>query len=99
MDNFILTLNIVLPVFLVMVVGYVCKAAGMIPQIAEKTMNKLVFNVFLPVSLARSLMNIQEGSQLNPWVLGFCVAGVVATFLGALLVVPRVERSTPGEAS
>ena len=64
----------------------------MIPQIAEKTMNKLVFNVFLPVSLARSLMNIQEDSQLNPWVLGFCAAGVVATFLAALLVVPRVEK-------
>ena len=92
MDNFLLTLNIVLPVFLVMVVGYVCKAAGMILQIAEKTMNKLVFNVFLPVSLARSLMNIQEDSQLNPWVLGFCAAGVVATFLAALLVVPRVEK-------
>lgn len=90
MENLILTANIVLPIFLVMVVGYVCRQAGIVTETGERAVNRLVFSVFLPASLAESLMTADTGMGINYAALLVCLAGVFATFLAGMAVVPRI---------
>lgn len=95
MANFVLTCNMVIPVFLVMVVGYVCRQLKMVTAENVSAMNKLVFKIFLPVSLAKSLMTLDPSADINYSVMLYCAVGVVATFILAILIVPRCVKGNP----
>lgn len=92
MANFTLTLNIVLPIFLVMAVGYFCRSIHLVSKENISAINKLVFRVFLPASLCKSLMNVDPASMVSPSVLAFGFIGVFVVFLLAFLIIPRVEK-------
>ena len=95
MDNFLLTLNIVLPIFLVMVAGYACRRSGMVSAEGNSAINKLVFKVFLPCSLCKSLMNVDPNSIVNPGVLAFAFIGIIIVFALGFLIIPRIEKENP----
>lgn len=92
MNNFFLTLNIVLPIFLVMLTGYFCKRIKLVTAENISAINKLVFRVFLPASLCQSLMRIDTNSIVNPGVLAFGFVGVLVVFLLGFVVIPRIEK-------
>ena len=92
MDNFFLTLNIVLPIFLVMVTGFFCRQINLVSKENISAINKLVFKVFLPASLCQSLMKIDSSSIVNPGVLAFGFIGVLVVFLLSFVIIPRVEK-------
>lgn len=92
MDNFLLTLNIVLPIFLVMVAGFACRRGGLVSTEGISAINKLVFKVFLPCSLCKSLMNVDPNSIVNPGVLAFAFVGVFIVFLLGFVIIPRIEK-------
>lgn len=89
MANLILTANTVLPVFLVMVTGFICRELKLVKPDTVKAMNKLVFQLFLPISLAKSLMTIDPDTNVNYSVMLYCAAGILATFIAGMLLVPR----------
>ncbi len=92
MENFLLTLNIVLPIFLVMVAGFACRRSGLVSAEGISSINKLVFKVFLPCSLCKSLMNVDPNSIVNPGVLAFAFVGIILVFLLGFLIIPRIEK-------
>ena len=95
MENFILTCNMVIPVFLVMVVGYICRQAKMVSAENVSAMNKLVFKIFLPISLAKSLMTLDPDANINYSVMLYCAVGVIITFAAAIIIVPRLVKGNP----
>lgn len=95
MANFILTCNMVIPVFLVMVVGYICRQLKMVSAENVSAMNKLVFRLFLPVSLAKSLMTLSPNADINYSVMLYCALGIVATFIAAIIIIPRLVKGNP----
>lgn len=93
MTNLIITINMVMPVFLVMVVGYICRQINMVSDANVSAMNKLVFKLFLPVSLAKSLMTLDPAVAIDYGVMLYCIAGVVITFVLGILIVPRLVKT------
>lgn len=55
LDNLIFSLNATVPIFLMMVVGYVLKKIKMLDEHSTNVINKLVFRVFLPALLFEDL--------------------------------------------
>ena len=92
MENLLLTINIILPIFLVMVIGYVCKQTGLVSEETISGINKLVFRIFLPASLCQSVMKADPNSIVNPSVLAVGFLGTFEVFLIALLIIPRIEK-------
>ena len=92
MENLLLTVNIVFPIFLVMAVGYFCRHSGMLNAEDIVAMNRVSFGVFLPASLCHSLLEVEAGAAVSPGVLAFGFAGTLVVFLLAFLIVPRFER-------
>lgn len=92
MENLILSLEIVLPLFLVMAVGYVCKALGIITQELARQINGLVFRVFLPVLLCKNIYSSSLDSINAPGVFLFVFIGIFIMFMTLLLVVPLIEK-------
>lgn len=80
MENFIYSVNVTLPIFLVMVIGYALKQIGMLNDNFVTVANKFNFKVTLPFMLFRDIssVNIKEVFDLK-YVL-FCALVSTACF-------------------
>lgn len=92
MENLIISFNVVLPLFLCMALGYFLKWIKLYDDATLKTINKLVFKVFLPIYLFRSIYTTDLSAVFNPKLILFAVLGILAWFVFLMLVVPRIEK-------
>ena len=65
MDNFIFALNAVLPIILMIVVGYLLKKAKLFALETANKVNTLVFRVFLPTMLFLNVYKIQNLGDID----------------------------------
>lgn len=82
MSDFLFSVNVTMPIFLVMVLGYFLRRIGMLNENFVTVANKFNFKVTLPVLLFRDLstVNIQEVFDLK-YVL-FCAVATSISFWG-----------------
>ena len=92
MENLLLSIEIVLPLFLVMMVGYFCKSTGLVTETLAKQMNGLVFRVFLPVLLCKNIYTSSLESLMNPTVFITAGVGILLMFFLLIFVIPRIEK-------
>lgn len=92
MDNLIISLNVVLPLFFAMALGYALKRLGMCDAGALKTINKLVFKVFLPLYLFYSIYSTDLSVAFSPKVMIFSAGGILIWFLALMFVIPLIEK-------
>ena len=85
MSDLLFTLNAVLPIVLLVALGYALKKMKLITLAGAKEMNKLVFRVFLPVTLFLNVYNIESvGSIKLGYILFVCVI-VLIVFFAAMI--------------
>ena len=96
MENFLLALNVVLPIFLTMALGFLLKKVKMVDENSLNTMNKLVFRVFMSTLLFLNVYNIGNLSKLsidNLKLLGYAFIIIfVIVFLAWLIYMPKVKE-------
>lgn len=92
MQNFILTLEIILPIFLLMVVGQVCRRGKLVTTDSLSIMNKLVFRIFLPCSLANSIASVDPSDMPDLTAMLFCAVSACVICLGGFLIIPRLVK-------
>ena len=68
MDSLIFALNAVMPIVVMVGIGYAIKKAGFMNDTVTRAVNKLVFRFFLPAML---FLNIYEISDLTDIQLGY----------------------------
>lgn len=89
-------LGVTAPVFAMLFLGALLKRLGWIDNAFINTASALVFRGTMPVLLFLALLEADLSSALQPKVLGYFAAAIVASFLlawgWALWRVPRVER-------
>ena len=92
MQEFFITMDIMLPLLLMLAVGWFLGRIGLIREPGTSQMNTLVFRVFLPVLLFNNIrtLNIHEAPGLG--FSAYCFFGVLGIFLAARLFVPRFEH-------
>ncbi len=99
MDNLIFSLQITLPIFLTIVVGYALKQIKMLDESFVKTLNTFNFKVTLPALLFLDLYNADFYSVWDTGYVLFCFFATLICFLvilaGALLFVK--DKSLIGE--
>ena len=79
MDSFLFALNAILPIVIMVSIGYILKRIGFINEGFAKMANKLVFRVLLPVMLFLNVYKIENIADMD--------FGYVLYVLVALLVV------------
>ena len=82
MDSFIYSINSTVPIFLVMIVGWVIKQLGVIDDHFANVANKYVFKAALPVLLFRDLSKADFYSQFDIRFVGYCAIVTIAMFGG-----------------
>ena len=73
MDNFIFSVNATVPIFLVIILGYVLKKLGIINKAFVDTANKYVFKVALPIMLFKDLAFSNIIEEINGSFIVFCI--------------------------
>lgn len=81
-QNLMFSLNATMPIFLLMVLGYVLREIGWLREPVVAAMNQLVFRVFLPALLAMDLVKQDFASIWDTQFVLFCFG---ATVLGILI--------------
>ena len=91
MEHLATSVNVVLPLFLLMLSGKLMKRINLFDQRTLDIMNKVTFRTFLPVSLAMSIYNTSHKNMAQPSFLAFAFAGTVLVCLIMLVIIPRIE--------
>lgn len=98
MSTFTTTVNIVLPIFLLILLGLLLRQAGMLDEDGCDRMNTFCFNVPVPIMVFYNIYTADIASFTNPRLLLFCLLSETAAFLLLMLIIPRVvkDRSRTG---
>lgn len=80
MDNFIYSINTTIPIFLVMVLGWLLREKGMLNDNFVKVANKFNFDVTLPVLLFRDISSVDIRAVFDFKYVLFCALASSACF-------------------
>jgi len=92
MENFILSLNIVIPVFLIMGLGYAAKAFKWLDEPAVKKMNAVIFKIFLPILLCNNIRNADITKLAQPGAFIYVAIGLTLLFALSMLLMPLISK-------
>ena len=95
MNSVILAFNAVFPLLAFMVIGYCLRRAGLLDAVTAAGVNKLVFRVFLPLSIFQSVLGADIKSALNVKVACFTAITCVMSFMTiSAMINSRVKDKT-----
>lgn len=80
MENFIFSINVTLPIFLVMVIGWGLKQIGILNDNFVTTANKFNFDVTLPVMLFRNISSVDIKAVFDLNYVMFCALASTVCF-------------------
>ncbi len=91
MEAFLFALESVLPIIIMVALGYFIKRIGLVKKENAKLLNKLVFRLFLPVMLFLNVYNIETVTGIGYGYVGYAMIGTVVIFA---LSIPAVMLIT-----
>lgn len=80
MDNFIFSINATIPIFLIILLGYILKKINFLTEEFASVINKYVFVVALPVMLFQDIALSDVKEEMNFKFFIFCFAATVSMF-------------------
>lgn len=86
LGNFIFSLNIVIPIFFVMFVGYILNKRNFINEAFIQVANKLIFYVALPIKIFNDVLNTELAEEIDGRFLLFIILGTLFSFILSILV-------------
>ena len=98
MENLIFCLNATVPVFLLMILGFIFRKTGIFTESFTKTMNTFVFQVTLPALVFQDLSQEDFAAVWDGKFVMFCFAATLLSITAAILVSFGLkDRSLQGE--
>ncbi|WP_054739795.1 AEC family transporter [Cellulosilyticum ruminicola] len=98
MENLIFSLNATMPIFLLMVLGYIFNQVGIFDEVFAARMNKFVFKIALPVMLFQELSIADFSESWDTKFVLFCfVASLISILIAVGIAMLIKERSVQGE--
>lgn len=95
MESLKLSYNAIMPIFLLMLLGYILKRLNVASKATFDAINKLIFKIFLPILLFYNIYTTELSEMLDPKLIGFTVTGVLLIFAVGSFVVMALTKSDP----
>lgn len=93
LESFIYAVNTVLPIFVIVILGYILMQTGFINTGFTNVADRLVFKVALPVMLFLEVAKSGGTDVFDAKFILYCAGGIVATFLLLCAIVPLFVKS------
>lgn len=92
MDNFFLSINVVLPLFMQIILGYTLKKLNLLNDVILNSLNNLVFKVFLPILLFINIYNTSLHDSFKLSLVIYAVTCVLIIYFGGWVIIPFLEK-------
>ena len=92
MENFILSFNVVTPLFIIMSLGYYLKYIKLLDKQTLNVMNRVCFKIFLPILLFFNIYQSDGKSSFNINLITFSVSSIVILFVVLCFLIPKIEK-------
>lgn len=92
-QNFIVSVQAVLPLFFIIMLGYVIRWKRWLSPAEITKLNNVVFTLLFPFLIFRNIYNTDLNASFYPHLLLFSAGGIFLTFLIAWFVVPKIESN------
>ena len=89
MDSLVFAMEKVLPLLIMMAVGYAAKLMRLMDDHSVKQANNAVFRIFLPLLLCLNIMDTSAATVVDVKTILYALGATFAAFLLLLLIVPR----------
>lgn len=91
-------LNTILPVFIIMAVGFIAVKTGYLkPELADH-LNSLTVKLAVPILLFRAIYNLDFDKAIQWEILVSFYSGAVASFIVSIFLARKIFKRRPGEA-
>jgi predicted permease len=90
LENFLLSANAVVPMFLLLAAGFLSQKAGVLTREDVPRFNKVAFRIFLPSLLFYNIYCSDLSAAVKPGLIIYAVCGVLLVFSAAFLSVRRL---------
>lgn len=94
MESFWLALNIVLPLFCLLLLGLFLKQQGLMPDAFVKQLNAVLFKAFFPTIIFYNIYASSSTASFNPWTILFFITCILVSFFFLCWFIPRIEPDT-----
>ncbi len=91
--------NVVIPIFAIIVCGYIAGYTGIVPKAGAKTLNNYVFYIALPALLFLSTATAPIKQLMNWSFIAINLGGILASFLIALMISKFIFKTPITSAS
>ena len=92
MESLFIALDTVLPLFLMMAVGYVTRLTHLLNEGSARQVNKVIFKIFLPLLVFINIYDSDIVGSFRGNLIIFAAAGVLVEFLISLILVLLTEQ-------
>ncbi len=99
MDSLLYSLNVVTPIFLLVIVGYALRHMNIMSGNFAEEGAKMTFKLALPLSTFRSICNSDITQTFHAKLVITTLSGIIGMFLILCLIVPRIIKSRPQAAT
>ena len=91
-QNFIIAVEAVAPMFIVMAIGVLVRRRGMVSGDDVKRMNKLIFNALFPVMMFSNLYGMDFADAVNPKLMVTGAAILLTVYAASFIIVMKIEK-------
>ena len=92
MNSLSLSAGVILPLAIILGIGYLLRRIHLVDESALNIINRLIFYLFLPLMLFRTIYECDLSVAMDPEFLIYSAVSIIASVLLLLLIVPRIEK-------
>jgi predicted permease len=99
MDNFLFSLNVVAPLFVLMATGYIVRQVKFVTEDFLSQLNRFVFKFSLPLMLFQDIRLSYQGDFSNTRLIFSSLIGIATVILLSFLIVPLIVKGKAQKGS
>ena len=92
MANFLISFNVVFPIFLMMLLGFVLRRAKIVGETTVKQVNNVIFRVFLPLMIFKNIYDSEIAEVFDIKLILFAAISVILCVAVLFVIIPLVEK-------
>ncbi|MDR2520570.1 MAG: AEC family transporter [Bacteroidales bacterium OttesenSCG-928-I14] len=92
MENLIFSFNVVAPLLIIMVMGYISKCIRFVSEDFLNQLNRFVFNFCLPIMLFQNIKFSCKENSPDRLLFYIIICGIILTIFFSVLIVPMLIK-------
>ena len=92
MNNMIISINVIMPLFITIILGYFIRQIGLFDEHTVKIMNNVTFKTLLPILIFNNVYNTNIAGVFNGKLMIFAISSILIICISMCIFIPLIEK-------